>query len=424
MEFFIPTTLVGIISAVLIGILVIARILQDMREVRRSRNLMRRLVNIGKLTSMQKFSAIVELDRRPDSIIPLLDHIYEQNYKGLQIIVVIKHTAGKNAQVYLGKYRRSNKRTNLRLVKHTAGLTVSDVVRKYATGQMIIRLDPDHRLSPNFFADLSLDFVTNQNVVIKPRLLNRPYKSIASGLKVHFTLWSQALGRHRMSLANASSVSSGFVYKKQQLAKQGQVVPVIVSNRAYIMNQPNKIRLSSLVASSLPETTRLFRSTTFSLGLLAVIAGIVTVGVITSLRDAIILMIVMAALYFISALSIQLQTKGYSIWDHINLALLIPFGLLYGLLLVVITPFVLVFKSNPVTTASQRIARLISKVAKESGTTIVGMGVLIAILIVVVGYSSNLMSQTSSDQSPKKELKPTSHSDYTRQLSLIKQSDQ
>ena len=111
----------------IIGLLIVAfvmiQIVSDTYTIRHSKRIARQLMLLAKQHNKESFTVLIELAKSPATILGLLDDIYAQEYPHLQVVVIVKQTAGKNALDTLEKYRRSFHRKNLRLVRHTRGST-------------------------------------------------------------------------------------------------------------------------------------------------------------------------------------------------------------------------------------------------------------------------------------------------------------
>lgn len=151
MNFIIPTSITSIVIACLLFLFAVIQIAIDAIDIRRSRRLYKTLIAVAKSQNKQSFTVVVELTRQATTLLPLLDHLYQHNYSKLEVIVVIKHSAGKNARTVLERYRRANRIKGLKLVKHVRGLSNSDILRRYGSGSLAMMLGSDERLSIDSF---------------------------------------------------------------------------------------------------------------------------------------------------------------------------------------------------------------------------------------------------------------------------------
>jgi hypothetical protein len=102
-SFVTPTSIVALFIVV---VTLLLRLFMDARDIQADAKIAQNLRNLGRKHAQQKVTVVVELGKRADSITPLLDHLFSSPYKKLEVIVLIKHTAGKNAKRQLELYRQ------------------------------------------------------------------------------------------------------------------------------------------------------------------------------------------------------------------------------------------------------------------------------------------------------------------------------
>lgn len=336
MEFLIPTSVPTIVIACILLLAVSLFIAIDGKAVRRSRRLFRQLIASGKHSSLRPVSVIIELTRSANSITPLLDHLFKQKYSHLEVVIVIKHTAGKNARKELESYRRKQRVSGLRLVKHAKGLTMQQIIRRYTNGELLLQLTKDDRLSDNFFSDISLDYLLSSTGVIAPIRYLKPGKSLASGLSAHFSVWSHFIAQFNTPRHNIFPLENGIVYSRALLIEDELPLakyPALRSRSASIstkavdsMSMTRYLKSASGLVMSYPSkwTSLLLASLVFAS---AIILGI------THPSDFSIVAIVIIAVYVAISARTQLGLTGYSAADQVTLLLLSPFGLFFALLI-------------------------------------------------------------------------------------------
>lgn len=308
------TFLIGIVLLVVVGI----KVYVDVKETRQSRRLHQLLIRMAKQISQQPISVIIELDRKADSIFTLIDHLYEQQYPKLEVVVIIKQTAGKKAQTQLINYRRRKNLKSLRIIKHKKGLTVTQTVSKYASGNLVVKLLANNRVSATFFSDVSLDSLSSTYSVIVPRTHIKLDTSVRSGMLAHISVWQRFFSRLRYERV-LQVMTPGVVYNRKALIKGGikPSAPACVSRQAYVSTLGNE--------GGAPEF-RLRKK--YSVIVILGVIGLITVFSAVNAEERIILAIFLVSLYLVVHTGLQIGLKGYSLLDKVNLVLLTPFGLL------------------------------------------------------------------------------------------------
>lgn len=172
-----PIALPGIALLLLAVVLLQAHGNQQSRKLKRTRQL---ILQFARTHAAKKVTVAVELTRRADTILPMLDHLYEHDYRKLEIIVIIKQTAGSKARSALDSYRRKNQRKGLRIISHRKGLTPQLILRRYASGDLVVHLEPSDRLSPDFFPVASFHFIDPGLNVLLPQTSPRLDQTISS----------------------------------------------------------------------------------------------------------------------------------------------------------------------------------------------------------------------------------------------------
>ncbi|MFZ3010146.1 MAG: glycosyltransferase [Candidatus Microsaccharimonas sp.] len=318
----IPAQLLLIIAVtVILLVTLIVTVVRDIKAIRTNRTIQRALLAAGKLRAQKKISVIITLGKRADSIVPLLDRLLEQHYKKLEVIIVIKHTAGKNARTQLNAYKKKNTLA-LRIVSYKAGMTIRDIAHRYASGALVMTLSVDTQLSRDLFTQVSIDaFVSKADVIIPARyaqLDNTITRAILS------------FDSDRFAVGDTSE-TSGLIYKRQSfIASPQRQLRIQKSNTAYILDaHTHKIRLQERLVRE-RERTWLFVASTLALMLL--IAYLVIVDPTSRI---IVVTIITGGLLFLYA-STVLSTRAYSVVEKISLLLLFPIYIGYRLIVRVI----------------------------------------------------------------------------------------
>jgi hypothetical protein len=229
MDFIPPQLMLVIVCALVLFVTLILSVIRDARAVRAAGALNRLFIQSGKRQAQKSISVILHLDKRADSILPLLDQLFAQGYAKLEVIIVIKQTAGKNARTQLAAYKKANQ-ANLRLVTYRAKLSDTDISSRYATSEFVMRLLPDMTLSKGFFTSISFDYLLSRADGITPRfytrLDNTIKKAIASDKR---TLLPE-------SPVDLITVTPGIVYKRRSLLKHPKQPLIVLSQTAFILD--------------------------------------------------------------------------------------------------------------------------------------------------------------------------------------------
>jgi hypothetical protein len=229
MDFIPPQLVLVIVCALILFITLILSVVRDARAVRAASALNRLFIQSGKRQAHRSVSVILHLDKRAESITPLLDQLFGQGYSKLEVIIVIKQTAGKYARTRLTSYKKANQ-ANIRLVTYRAGLSDTDITSRYATSEFVMRLLPDMTLSKQFFSSISFDYLLTRADGIIPRsytrLDNTIKKAIASDKR---TLIPQ-------SPIDLTVITPGVVYKRRSILKHPKHLSIAPSQAAFILD--------------------------------------------------------------------------------------------------------------------------------------------------------------------------------------------
>lgn len=337
-SFIIPPTILIICLGVIIFVVLAFKLSADVREVRRSRRLYKKLIEIAKKTSRKTISVVIELNQNADRLIPLLDSLYAESYPKLEVIIVIKHTAGRTAQAKLKYYRQKNHHKKLKLVKHVKGLDASDVIKKYASGYLVVPLVVGSKLSRHFLDDVSIDSLSSSRDVMAVRIIPALSNSLTSAMVAHFGIWRIFFASVRPKKVN--KIQAGFVYRRQSI-KDDKIseglIPYVAHNATIVTTSKvltsNNYMRQALVSIA-KQASKWYVLTTLALGLIGLTALFVLMGA----DDGRILVGFIFITYVITHVGLVLSIKSYSVKDRASLALLAPFAAIYGVILVVATP--------------------------------------------------------------------------------------
>ena len=92
-----------IIAAVVLGLF---QFLLGGKRSQQVRQVYAYLLRDARRRAQQPITVVVYLERRAETIMPLLTHLTSLQYEKLQVLVVVKQTAGSKAVAELQRYRR------------------------------------------------------------------------------------------------------------------------------------------------------------------------------------------------------------------------------------------------------------------------------------------------------------------------------
>jgi hypothetical protein len=317
MEFVIPTQLLLVIaSAVVLLSALVIRIVRDARAVNQVAQLNRLLIKAGRARLKTGVSVVLELNRKADTIIPLLDHIAEQSYKKLEVIIVIKQTAGKNARLTLTRYKRAHPEVQLRLINFKAGMTLTEIVRRYAQKPLVMTLSADQRLSPDFFSHISVDYALEHPDRIIPRRMGMLDNRLRTALAAYATAITKT--------ASTTEILPGIVYKRASLLRASKSEPTAVNSSTYVMAPTLSVK--SALSRSL-STSRL--NWPLTLLVLTALSGLIYTGISLKLSDQLFLLALIIGVAVFMYITDLVGIKAYSPLEKMSLILLSPFFMLY-----------------------------------------------------------------------------------------------
>lgn len=314
-----PFTLV---MAAILLLVVAAHYSLHLRTIRESRRLSRMLIAEAKKHVNQHFTVLVELDRKAESVLPLLEHLHAQDYAKLQVIVLVKHTAGKNASRQLASFKRRLGLKGLSVVMHKRGLTHETVLRRYAKGRFVMHLSTGMRLSPRFFINASYALLQRDTDVILPRMVIRPGLTIVSGFNALRAVWSAIIGHsgHKQvrplqygQVFKLNSLLAGKSFEHPSKRPFIDRFYVDATSEGFVWQQSLRAALIAFVSYAFVGAAVWFSFLLFENNAVEMVIVLLT------------------ALYLLSQLTFQSSLRGYTATDHVNMFLLTPFMPLYYL---------------------------------------------------------------------------------------------
>lgn len=269
------------------------------------------LIKDARKKSRRSFTIVTTLTRRVEAVTPLLDHLKQYKYKKLQVIVIVKQTAGSNAKRSLEAYRRRSG-LSLTIVKHRRGLSYETTVERYATGDYAMQIDNNDRLSDRFF-DLASQILYSTNIGalsirnhLRPR---RTFLQAAWSLVYLFNGVGMVLGLNR-------NKKYQHVIVKRKLIISGKSVDA----RLYLAEQ---LYVDVTINAVKPDLSPVYMSAATIIGtLLAVSYYLITrlAGPYESGVFGTVVLITLAA----CVITIMTSLRGFKLIDYINMLLFVP----------------------------------------------------------------------------------------------------
>lgn len=209
------TWLVLIIGIVLLQLVMTGRAMSETSRVQRA------LMVAAKRRALKTVTVVIELSRRADTVFDLLDHLTAHHYSKLDVVVIIRHTAGKHAERDLMAFKKTSGLRRLTLVRYRKGMTVESIAASQAKGTVLLKLDPDMRLNDRFFTYLSYAFSAPVDALYVRRF-RRPQRTLLSAWWSLSSLWRAvfaSLGARRPQVFEGELVA-GVPVLKQVIKKQ------------------------------------------------------------------------------------------------------------------------------------------------------------------------------------------------------------
>lgn len=314
-ELFSPNTLIIIVFAlVLVGL----KLYNDVRDIRSARRMRQLSAAYIKANNTPRISVMINLSRSAETIYPLLDHLYSHNYANLEVVIVIKHTAGKYAQKKLLSYRRKNRIRLLKLVKHAKGMTRESLIRQKTTGELVLLLSASDTLSSNFFTGAALDSLDNTAAAITPNHYAAIDTTFTSAQRAIAGIWAQILKRFTANNA-IIGLQNGYIYRRNTLTNQRSMSTVrYKTTPAY---QATIITSSHVMPQRIATSSNAIKRSL----LVAVIVASLLVFLSTYNVTVFAQLLLLSYIFIFSAFTLDI--KEYSIRERVTLILFVPFSI-------------------------------------------------------------------------------------------------
>jgi hypothetical protein len=338
MEFTIQLTTVLVFTFAIIGITLAIRLLSDIKDIRYATKLSRYLQRLGKRTIQRKVSIIIDVRKKANSILPLLDTINTNDYTKREVIIILRPNAGKNAEKKFKEYQQQSTIKNIRLVPAKANVPVIDVIRQYSTGVLVVLLAAEHRLPKNFFSSLSLDFTLQQPdaiVLNKHAAIN---KTLLSAFAVYSTMWQSTLNYSAKIMHTSLNIEPGVAYKRSAILRKrsSQINLMMTRSTASYVSLPAATNRSAVIRGRIADHGRMFRTLLGLIGTLGVVGILAYVWIFFQPQETSLLLCILIGAYALIYGGALWKIPAYSLYEKLNILLLLPVFILYDAALYII----------------------------------------------------------------------------------------
>jgi hypothetical protein len=268
---------------------------------------------------------LIDLRRRADTIIPLLNNLATQRHKRLDVLIIMKHTAGKNARPTLEQYQAAHPELHLMIMPHQKGTSMIQYAHGTATTDVVMQMTDKQLLSDNFLTLAALPFIDHRISVVQPRSHIVTGNSLASACHAVMATWQHFFRLVRVAGQPLNTLQPGFIYRRSDLLASFSTSPLY--------------RPQLAIRTAATTSWRDLMSTTAPRHLAARVT-LVTINIVmvallaTSALFAIhkeqsgFLFGFLIGCYVVHYGLIQLSLRGYSIRENINIIFFAPFSLL------------------------------------------------------------------------------------------------
>ena len=308
---------------------------------------------------LPRISVLIELTHSADTLIPLLDALYRHTYANLEVVIVVKQSAGKYAQTKLTAYRQKNSIKLLKVIRQTKKLTKEVLIRQKITGDVVVALHENSSISASFFDRIATEFLDREVDVIKPRQYIVSEKTFIGALRAVQYNWQNVGIRISKSAAFIKGVKPGYAYRRDALLRR----PTIMATAPCRPSYTTAVGLNSATTWGIGTTTakhavRRFFTYTHEKILMILVASIVMLVVARTLEyDAILiaglLLASCAALYAFFIIGL----KEYSAMERIAHILFAPIGIIASAVLHIAVACIYIWQSIKKRVPMPRVSR-------------------------------------------------------------------
>jgi len=329
MDFIIPTSKLSILIACILAVFITFHIVVDIKEIIHSKKLHRNLMVIATKHSAKTISVVIQLSKSPDTIIPLINHLYGHKYPGLEVII-INNSTSKNSNKLLIKYRRDNKIKQLKIINFKKDWKIRDYLRRYGTGKLAMILTDEMRLSKDFFTNASIESISNNKAIaVLPRQHTSLNRTIVSALMANVNNFRQLFQLSKMR-TSVMPLRPGLIYNRKLILSNRKTTVILlpISQQLYVSNISNVSSIKNYLQQSVLDTSRTLKSRYGSLMSFFLAFIIILCFALLNSSEILFLAVFIIALYTLTILLMQFYFKGYSLTERTCLVLISPFNIL------------------------------------------------------------------------------------------------
>lgn len=309
---------------VLVVLLVAMRLYLDFSEVSSRRRLNRKLLMLAVKQARQPINVVIELRHSVDRVTPLLEDIYSQNYPELEVVVIIRPSAGRLAMSKLDQFRRRHQVKNLKLRRVPASVLLEAAVIRQASAPIVVVLPEEARLTGGFFEAVMLEGLAAEDRPVHLSVYEMVGRSLGSGVRAHLGVWPNLL--RRLHNRGVVGLCLGVIYQRRFLTRRqlSSHYRLAQSFRAAVWVTAEALDKRKVAEKKMASSFTPKQMTVASLILIGAAGLLMTAG---APRDGWLLLVAINVAYLVA---FWFATAGtpYSRLDKASLVLLSPFVLI------------------------------------------------------------------------------------------------
>ncbi len=310
-------TPIGLIILIATFLLAIMHVLSSSRSLKDLKTTRTALLDEAKQRSLRSFSIVTSISDSAAELLPLIQNLSNQKYEQLQLVVFVNPSVKRGTLSLLRTYRKDFPVLNICIISGRKSISDMQIARKYASGDYMMKISPDQKLTPQFFTASSYALISSPSA-LRIRTIVRPESTLTNGFYSLLSLWSSLIQYVSKKSLSGKKLNTGVLIDRVTLSK----------NRSYIsetvMYEEFAIEISRQDYKK--GKTLSFVSAFSILTLLAVgIAALTFAYSVTPLSIFLTSLAVLGAAYIVSSSLLLLNQKGLTLTDRLVLFTLIPF---------------------------------------------------------------------------------------------------
>lgn len=310
-------TPIGLIVLGTAFLLATLHVLSSNRSLKDLKNTRDALLVEAKKQSLRSFSVVTSINNNADEAMPLIHNLLSQKYEALQLVIFLNPLAKRGTLSRLRTYRREFASLHITIISGRKSISDMYIARKYATGEYMIKLSPDQKVTPNFFTAISYALIKSPQA-LNVRMFIKPGESLTNVFYSLRSLWSSLLQYVSKRSVTGKQLSTGVVIDRITLSKGRFYTTRTVMFEEFAI-EVSKDFYKHQTNRSLASALGIF----LVLALCTAILGFTLT--VTPLSVYILSLSLLIGAYLVSSSLLLLGNKGLTIPDKITLFLLIPF---------------------------------------------------------------------------------------------------